>query len=166
MNKFKEAAKYYGENAEFMDLPVYDELPDADRHRRSSFAAMGELALSLEHEGITDDDVWAFFKAKHNVTSRKHFTPNQWRSVATALQGAKNNEDMLDSLVDQVKETLPKCAVYRMQPDKVVAKYEGAFTGNIRKRCQAHADATGHKVDLVFIDTDEVESFYPQAVPF
>lgn len=138
--------------------------------RRSAFAAMGELVPLFENDGITADDVWEFFKDEYNVSSRKHFTPEQWQTVAGKLQSAKHDEYSRLQLVKEVETILPGCEVYRIQrfekETKAVEVYIGAFTGTIRKRCQAHADASGLEVKLVILPQREIEVFYPQDVPF
>ena len=141
------------------------EQPDPSRDRRSAFAAMNELKPALSEDGITDEDVWGFFKDTYNVSSRKHLTAEQWSIVATRLQGAKRELLLLQKLVDEIKTTFPDCKVHRIEPERTVKIYEGAFTGNIRNRCQTHADISGFSVQLT-LPTGEQEMFVPNDVPF
>ena len=168
MNKFKESAKYFGENVEFQNTGIEHtgvNPIDSGKHRRSAFAALGEMEHLLNDDGITADDVWSFFKDTYNVSSRKHLTAEQWSIVATRLQGAKRELLLLQKLVDEIKTTFPDCKVHRIEPEITVKIYEGAFTGNIRNRCQTHADISGFSVQLT-LPTGEQEMFVPNDVPF
>ena len=138
---------------------------DKNKCRRSAFAALGEMKTLLHEEGVTDEDIWTFFKDKYGVTTRKDFTDEQWYTISNTIQASKQDPYSRQQLVEKVKSILPNCKVHRIDSSGNIEIYNGAFTGNIRDRCQDHADLSGFDVQLT-LPSREKELFSPNDILF
>lgn len=72
--------------------------PAADIHRKASFACMQKLPL----ETVSDDDMWDYIKDHYGVTSRSHFTTQEWVVISARLNNAYRDPIALETLEENV----------------------------------------------------------------
>ena len=79
--------------------PPQDTDPNA-YNRRAAFARVKQLTPYLL--GLSETDVWAYYKDRANVKSRAELTPENWAIVAAELLGALQNYTLLQSLREKI----------------------------------------------------------------
>ena len=166
-------------------LPIPPPAETDSRHRKAVFAALSDMETLFDTAGISTLDYWEMVKSEFGIVSRSELSEPMWARLSATLNACRRDPTLFNRLVAKVKahrealkppltdaapvifadpeDTITNtCFVIRRDridgTEKVV--FVGEFTGEVRERCQAHADKTRCLVQFYHAGR-KPETFYP-----